>query len=134
MGKRLIGKFLLSGLMAALLGASIYFGIHFYHSQKTKGKIAGITPSFRGARNMYIVKLNRENVSKHFFSLDDYLIKSGFEGPYAYVADLPVYLKDSDGKTKGFLSHWGYREKHGNWEMIRVGRLSEGKMTNLDSQ
>jgi len=131
MKKELIGKIFLSGLMVTLIGASIYFGIPFYHSQKIKKNIAGITPSFRGARNLYIVKLNRENVDKHFFSIDDYRIKPGLEGPYAYVADLPVYLKDSDEKTKGFLSHWGYREKHGNWELIRVGRLSEEKMTKI---
>lgn len=134
MKKGLLGKIFLSGLMAALIGASIYFGIPFYHSQKIKEKIAEITPSFRGAKNLYLIKLNRENSGQHFFSIDDYKITPGINGLYAYVSDLPVYLKDGEGKTKGFLSYWGYDEKHGNWELVRVGRISEGKPKNDENK
>ena len=129
MEKRLLGKIFISGLMAVLIGTSIYFGIPFYHSRQNEKKIAAITPSFRGARNMYITKLNRENAGKHFFSIDDYRIRHRTDGPYAYVSDLPVYVKGGDGKTQGFISHWGYNEKHLNWELIWVGRLSEEKRT-----
>lgn len=115
----------LGGLVAVLVGILIYSGILFSHSWQVRKKITEITPSFRGAKNMYLVKLNRENAGKHFFSIEDYKIKHESGGTYAYLADLPVYVKDNDGKTKGFLSYWGYNEKHGNWILIRVGRLSE---------
>lgn len=134
MDKRLLKKIFFSGLAAALIGASIYFGVPFYQSQKIKKIIAGITPSFRGAKNMYLIKLNRENVGQHFFSIDNYRIKHELEGEYAYVADLPVYVKDADGKTKGFVSYWGYNQRHGNWVLVQVGRLSEEKMAKTGSR
>lgn len=120
--------------MAVLIGASVYFGIPFYQGQKIKKKIAAITPSFRGAKNMYIIKLNRENAGMRFFSIDDFRIRPELDEVYAYVADLPVYLKDSEGKTKGFVSHWGYSEQHGNWVLVRVGRFSEEKITKKSDQ
>lgn len=116
------------------MGVSIYFGISFNHSWQIKKRIAGITPSFRGAKNMYIVRLNRENAGQHFFSLDDYRIRNEPGGVYAYVADLPVYVKEADGRTKGYMSHWGYNQRHENWELVRVGRLSEEKTIKTGSR
>ncbi|MCX5858600.1 MAG: hypothetical protein NT056_01675 [Proteobacteria bacterium] len=134
MRKNIYLKIGLSGLTAALIGVSIYFGIFYYHGWQIQKRIAGITPSFRGAKNMYLLKLNRENVGQRFFSIDDYRIKHELGGAYAYVVDLPVYVKDADGKTKGFVSYWGYNQRHGNWVLVRVGRLSEEKMTKTGSQ
>jgi hypothetical protein len=134
MRKNIYFKIGLSGLAAALIGVSIYYGISFNHSWQIKKRIAGITPSFRGAKNMYLIKLNRENVGQHFFSIDNYRIKHELEGAYAYVADLPVYVKDAEGKTKGFVSYWGYNQRHEYWELVRVGRLSEEKMAKTGSR
>jgi len=127
MEKNTFFKISLAGMLLILIGAFISFGIPFYHDFQFKKKIAEITPSFKGAKNLYLIRLNRENNGQNFFSIDDFKIKPGIEGPYAYVSDLPVYLKNKDGKIKGFMSYWGYNEKPGNWELIQVGRMSEAK-------
>ncbi|MCX5868536.1 MAG: hypothetical protein NT009_13855 [Proteobacteria bacterium] len=134
MKKNIYFKIALSGILLVSIGAFMSFGVSLYHDLQIKRKIAEITPSFRGAKNLYLIKLTRENSGQHFFSLDDYKITPGIDGPYAYVSDLPVYLKDGEGKTKGFLSYWGYDEKHGNWELVRVGRISEGKAKNDENK